>query len=125
MEQSKSEPMTHPLSKSIPREVDLSAHLTFTGEGKEIALEAEGKEITISLRHTPLGQLFRELRALHRLHLLERLWQLSSAGGWLIYLQYGPFRFRVSRPVLWRLLVRLAALFNRPFNGASSTAAGR
>jgi len=96
----------------MSREIDVSANLTFQQGEKRVLLQAEGNKVTLIFRKMSLFQILREMNALHRLQVLNRLWQFTRDAGWLVYFKYGPFRFRVSRPFYWRLLLRLALRFN-------------
>ena len=93
-------------------EIDVSANLTFQQGKKRVVLQAEGNKVTLIFQKMSLFQTLRELNALYRLQVLNSLWNFSRAAGWLVYFKYGPFRFRVSRPFYWRLLLRLALRFN-------------
>jgi len=93
----------------MSREIDIFANLIFRDRDKKLAVKAEGNKITLTFRKMSLGQILRELRALQRLHMLERMWRISRSAGWLVYLKYGPFRFRVSRPFFWRVLMRFVS----------------
>jgi len=96
----------------MSHDIDVSADLTFQQGKKRVVLKAEGNKVTLIFRKMSLFQILRELNALYRLQVLNRLWNFSKDAGWLVYFKYGPFRFRVSRPFYWRLLLRLALRFN-------------
>ena len=96
----------------MSHDIDVSANLTFQQGKKRVILKAEGNKVTLVFRKMSLFQIFRELNALYRLQVLNRLWNFSRDAGWLVYFKYGPLRFRVSRPFYWRLLLRLALRFN-------------
>jgi len=96
----------------MSHEIDVSANLTFQQGKKRVVLKAEGNKVTLIFRKMSLPQILRELSVLHDLQLLDKLWQFTRNAGWLVYFKYGPFRFRVSRPFYWRLLLRLAPRFN-------------
>lgn len=96
----------------MSHEIDISANLTLQQGNKRVVLKADGNIVTLIFQKMSLFQIFRELRTLYHLQVLNRLWHFTHDAGWLVYFKYGPFHFRVSRPFYWRLLQRIAFRFN-------------
>ena len=97
----------------LSRNIEINADLVLSVGHTQIAVKASQNKVTILFQRIALGQICRQFLILDHLQLLDRFWNFSHEAQLRVYLQYGLLKFRMPRPALCRIFIRLFGAFGR------------